>query len=297
MPLSKPLAQPKPRAAALESKPCQHCGAAFVKKPRYRMHREKHCSPVCSFAAASARKAVRVAALKCCICNGPVTNKRQRFSVGGTCSKACGHVLRHRNAKTRKPSTCEHCRKPFVAVTGAWRKNRWARFCSATCRKAVLSQRPAMLAVQCVQCGSRFRRTAGAVKRTRRTFCSKACWQVFNVGENSPLFRGGKDPNRGSEWNRLAETIRVRDGHCCKRCGTTQDECGQKLSVDHVRPWRTFKDKSLANHPDNLVALCRKCHTKKTTTVERAWMRGDVIAWKQWVASLGLPSAKFGWVA
>lgn len=152
-----------------------------------------------------------------------------------------------------------------------------------------------MLTVQCAQCGNGFKRTAGAVKRAKRSFCSKACGYAFNVGENSPMFRGDKDPNRGAAWNRIAESIRVRDGHKCKRCEKPQGK--EKLSVDHVRPWRTFKDKELANHPDNLVSLCRRCHSYKTTTIERAWLRGDRIAWLQWVRSLSLPSAAVGWIS
>lgn len=110
------------------------------------------------------------------------------------------------------------------------------------------------------------------------------------------MFRGDKDPNRGANWNRLADAIRERDGYTCRRCGIS--ECGtirrEKMSVDHVKPWRSFEDKALANHPDNLVSLCRKCHSRKTTVVERAWLRGDVLAWKQWVRSLHLKSAVKG---
>lgn len=283
------------RARVPTPKICQQCGVTFQK--RWNNTRDKFCSAACYRLSAALQKAARIAALKCCICGGSVTNKAQKFSYGGTCSTACGHKLRHLRAKTRKPSNCEHCQKPFIAIRGAWRKGRWARFCSDVCRRAVLSLRPQMLPVQCTQCGKSFKRTAGAVKRVKRVFCGKECQHAFFVGENTPMFRGDKDPNRGADWNRLAETIRVRDGHRCKRCEITQDENKQKLSVDHVRPWRTFKDKSLANHPDNLVSLCRKCHSHKTTTVERDWLRGDVIAWKRWVASLKLPSAKFGWVA
>jgi hypothetical protein len=38
----------------------------------------------------------------------------------------------------------------------------------------------------------------------------------------------------------LAETIRQRDGYRCQRCNKTQDENGQKLSVDHIIAWRTL---------------------------------------------------------
>jgi 5-methylcytosine-specific restriction endonuclease McrA len=141
-------------------------------------------------------------------------------------------------------------------------------------------------------------RTVAAIKRVKHTFCSRECTRKFHVGENSPLYRGDKDPNRGAAWNKLAASIRERDNYCCRRCGLCEWGQPDKLSVDHIRPWRSFKDKTEANHPDNLAALCRVCHSYKTTVIEKAWLRGDVIAWKQWVASLNLPSAaRFGWPA
>lgn len=231
----------------------------------------------------------------CRVCGGP-SGSRRGFSPSGFCSRKCWNVKRLEAAKTRRPRICAVCLVPFIGRF-IYRSKTWPECCSDKCRRVVLNRRPAMLLVACAQCGVGFRRTAAAVKRSKVTFCNKSCQWVFMRGERSAAYRGDKDPNRGAEWNRLAETIRTRDGHRCRRCECTQGENGQKLSVDHVRPWRSFTDKSLANHPDNLVALCRKCHSFKTMTVESAWLRGDVLAWKKWVGSLQLPSAKFGWVA
>jgi 5-methylcytosine-specific restriction endonuclease McrA len=89
----------------------------------------------------------------------------------------------------------------------------------------------------------------------------------------------------------LAETIRQRDGYRCQRCNKTQDENGQKLSVDHIIAWRTFDDKTEANRPRNLVSLCRSCHSLKTSTFEQASMRGDCIAMYQYERNIVLPSA------
>ena len=235
----------------------------------------------------------------CCVCGGPPQSVTGVLGPGGTCSRICGQRRRRSSREappTRRAKSCEACQRPFTAKW-LYDSRRFQRFCSDTCRRVVLARRPAMLTVQCSQCGAHVKRTAGAVKRVTRVFCSKECRAKGLSGENHGMFRGDKDPNRGAAWNRRADTIRERDGYKCRRCDKTQGENGQKLSVDHVRPWRTFEDKELANHPDNLVALCRVCHSFKTTTVERAWLRGDVIAWKRWVASLHLPSAKFGWVA
>jgi len=116
------------------------------------------------------------------------------------------------------------------------------------------------------------------------------------VGEQSPMYRGGSDPNRGKAWLKLAAAIRNRDFHTCRRCGIAP--CGLKklelMSVDHVYPWRSFADKKAANDPTNLVTLCRSCHGYKTTVVERALLKGDMVTFRQWVRSLHLKSAVKG---
>ena len=193
--------------------------------------------------------------------------------------------------KADRTKACVTCGVSYVPHPGARLRS---KFCSRQC---IRRTRPAMLQTTCTQCGATFKRTSAAIKRVKRTFCGKECQHAFFVGENSPMFRGDKDPNRGAAWNKIAAQIRRRDCYACRRCGLCEYGQLDKLSVDHVRPWRSFEDKDLANHPDNLVSLCRRCHSYKTTTVERAWLLGDRIAWLQWVRSLSLESAAFGWIS
>lgn len=220
----------------------------------------------------------------CAVCGAVIPTHGMRTQR--TCSRACGYRLR--KERTRKQKPCEVCKTLF------WPKPKLTRVCSRACYRALVGVRPAMVPATCANCGHAFKRTLGAVTRVTRTFCSRACSQAFHVGENSPMFRGDKDPNRGAAWNKLAEAIRRRDGFSCRRCGKCQGGELTKLSVDHVRPWRSFEDKDAANHPDNLVSLCRSCHAHKTSAVERAWLKGDVIAFNQWVRSLHLESATKG---
>lgn len=128
----------------------------------------------------------------------------------------------------------------------------------------------------CAQCGAVFQRRTEHVKRVNRVFCSPECFIRFNRGKNSPVWRGGHDPNRGPNWQRRAELIRERDGRSCVRCGRSEDENGEKLSVDHRIPWR-YIPKRHANHPDNLVSLCRFCHSWKTAA-ENRWIAGNMQA-------------------
>lgn len=187
---------------------------------------------------------------------------------------------------------CAHCGVEFKRHGRIPRK-----FCSVKCYRSIVQARPAFVEVACAKCGVKFHRTRAAVARVKNVFCSSKCSGEFNSGLNHPHFRGNSDPGRGAKWNRLKDEIRKRDNYTCRRCGRCEYGCLKKLSIDHVRPWRSFDDKALANHPDNLVALCGSCHSFKTTVIEAAWLRGDVLAWKQWVASLHMESAvKFGWV-
>ena len=62
------------------------------------------------------------------------------------------------------------------------------------------------------------------------------------------------------DWtDTLKESIRQRDNYICQECGTHQDELkgwNKKLDIHHID-----YDKKNCN-PDNLIALCRKCHIK-----------------------------------
>ena len=146
-----------------------------------------------------------------------------------------------------------------------------------------------MRVVTCAHCRATFRRTFGAVKRVRRLFCSKDCQHAHIQGPESPSWRGGSDPNRGAGWLKLAEQIRARDDYRCQRCELTQENNKQRLSVDHIKPWRLFTSAVEANHPTNLISLCRKCHSWKTQVAERQMLKGDNIQFQQYKKAITLP--------
>ena len=61
----------------------------------------------------------------------------------------------------------------------------------------------------------------------------------------------------GSEFDKvLHEQTRHRDGYTCQICDKTQEENGGELSVHH----KDYNKKN--NNPENLISLCRVCHTK-----------------------------------
>ena len=63
--------------------------------------------------------------------------------------------------------------------------------------------------------------------------------------------RGGSERN----WDRLRGEVFTRDGRKCVRCGSAED-----LHCDHILE---LSDGG-TNDPDNLMTLCRSCHSRKT---------------------------------
>lgn len=59
---------------------------------------------------------------------------------------------------------------------------------------------------------------------------------------------------------RVIEKVKARDGRCVG-CGRTEDNA--VLDVHHIESWGAH----LTDDPDNMVTLCRICHTK--------WHTGD----------------------
>jgi hypothetical protein len=78
------------------------------------------------------------------------------------------------------------------------------------------------------------------------------------TGEGNSNWQGGKSFELyGPEFNNtLKEQIRKRDNHQCQECGWFQMALGYRLPVHH----KDFNKKN--NDPDNLISLCRSCHTK-----------------------------------
>lgn len=76
---------------------------------------------------------------------------------------------------------------------------------------------------------------------------------MYNVrGPLSPFWKGGKVTYRGAGWFKAKQVVLARDGHKCRRCGSTW-----KIQVHHIVPYRETQDNSI----DNLVTVCPPCHS------------------------------------
>lgn len=271
-----------PKATTSRTKPCLHCSSLLSPRKPSRLALNKFCSKRCEFAYKVAHNPRR--SQPCPVCGGTVDPNKPTNTAKITCSPKCGYIYRKTRLRRQRPcGVCGVLYWPGGLACGQ-------KFCSLHCYRIHQHKRLAMVEAECGFCSKKFRRTIAAIKRVRRSFCSSACSRRFYTGERNHFFRGDKDPNRGAEWNRLAESIRQRDAYQCQRCNISQEEHGQKLSVDHIRPWRLFTDKSAANDPLNLISLCRRCHAWKTATAERLMLRGDTIAFEQYRRSIAMSS-------
>ncbi len=64
---------------------------------------------------------------------------------------------------------------------------------------------------------------------------------------------------RGKGWSIIPLSILERDTFTCQSCGKLGNR--QTLTAHHRIPFRLFKDTIKANHPRNLITLCKTCHS------------------------------------
>ena len=205
-----------------------------------------------------------------------------RASTWGHRCRRCAYIARKNRTRAARPcQQCQHLIQPPPSLLARGS----GKFCSRACYAAWQHERERAEETVCTRCGVRIRRKSVYLRRSRRVFCSLRCASLFNRGPQHPFWRGGSDPNRGRRWHRMAALIRQRDGDACVRCGRSEAENGARLSVDHIVPWR-YLPKRLANHPANLVTVCKSCHAWKTNVAERRWLHGDVQAFAQYRRSV-----------
>jgi 5-methylcytosine-specific restriction endonuclease McrA len=74
------------------------------------------------------------------------------------------------------------------------------------------------------------------------------------------------DPRDSRQWRALRLRILARDGHTCQYCGQPAN------TVDHVLPVNQHPDQALS--PDNLVAACKTCNSRKGSRSEGVFLGG-----------------------
>lgn len=221
----------------------------------------------------------------CANCGNDVTKKcratdrKGDYCKVGFCNRSCYDEYRIKDRKANaKP--CRNCGnkmdKPSTAKS--------TEYCSMTCKNEFHIRK---CITECKVCGVVFsaikwRRdksglVIGIIKDSTRKVCSPECHHMnYRIdeqrkkkisaafkGENHPNWMGGthKMGGRGHHWLAIAESVRDRAGRRCEHCGMSEEENGRRLDVNHIIPFHQHKNKTKANSPSNLEALCRSCHT------------------------------------
>lgn len=138
--------------------------------------------------------------------------------------------------------------------------------------------------VECSNCGAPKTVYPSRLKTKSEHFCDISCyaeWQSRNRhGENHHQWNpDSKTQFYTGTWKNARRRVRERDENTCKLCEVDSDDIGRNLDVHHIRPIRAFSNPSDAHTMDNLVQLCRLCHTFMEHLPEdqqRALLEGNV---------------------
>lgn len=116
-----------------------------------------------------------------------------------------------------------------------------------------------------------FKKTLKELPEDKKTFLFKKGlipWTKGRTLEKHPSWLGGKsfEPYGVEFNNKLKEQIRKRDNYRCQECKYTQKTLGYKLPVHHI----DYNKEN--NNPENLISLCRSCHSK-TNFKREEWIK------------------------
>jgi len=111
-----------------------------------------------------------------------------------------------------------------------------------------------------------------AMKGIKRSKKFKDWLSMYMSGSNHWNWQGGKSYEiYPLGWNRTyKEQIRRRDEYKCVRCQVPEVEMREKLSVHHI----DLNKQNISS--DNLISICRSCHTKLHREIKRKLVVQDI---------------------
>lgn len=264
-------------------KQCRTCGKSYASSKD-----GGYCSMGCYRAAQRAGAYAGLRPIKesrihtCAHCGADVRGVNQSKRRNGEpsenvfCSRKCYDDSRTK-VRNDRAQNCEYCGNSYIRHTLKGNNNK--RFCSSVCRFLGLKAEPR----NCVNCGCwmtpiKLNASTGKyISSSNGKVCSREChlaWIRNNpvrkakisaafTGEKHPNWQGGKlFLNHRSTWDRLADSIRDRDGHRCRSCGKSETDNRRRLDVHHIVPRRECLSAEIADHPENLISLCDECHMR-----------------------------------
>jgi hypothetical protein len=261
---------------------CLHCGRQFsrINYYVYRRRGRVFCSADCRSACQTQESKKRHVCREC---------GRDMSKINGTAGWVCSPECARKGWRKRS-KVCATCGNQFETL---YEKT---KYCSRTC---YLIGRPIAPLRHCPQCGKAFR-PKNAKSALPHSCCSSQCASLYNRGERHPRYRGNRNADRGPTWKESQEATRKRDGDICV-CLIHDTKAKlwrkEKCSVDHIVPYRVviaLREKGAdvdANHLDNLVSFCRRCHQVKTSGIEPILLQGNIEDFRVKLARL-LPLTK-----
>lgn len=172
------------------------------------------------------------------------------------CCAQCGYEFR----QDRVEIVCQNCQKSFTVQR--WYAENGRIHCTKKCADEALRNR---VTCTCDTCGNEFERTPSQIEGKENVYCSVECSSIGQrvswTDEQLRQMRNHDIPY-GHYWREIANRIRERDDYTCQLCGLRQTS--PALHVHHKKPLSTFllSELEIADHPDNLIALCPSCHKK-----------------------------------
>ena len=194
----------------------------------------------------------------CLVCKAPFHRIPSRLR-GGYCSRKCAGV-----AKRGKPILCVECGKADP--------NR-SRNDSGRCRSCYGKSLRNGQSHPCRQCGKPVYKSSAELAYTARrrgVFCDRRCHGEYMRGANNPSFMGGRSRRGYPPGFRAARRVVIaRERATCFLCLEPQafvlkgGRLRSNLEVHHI-------DWNKANNAlENLVLLCRPCHSRQRGTPEK----------------------------
>jgi len=178
------------------------------------------------------------------------------------------HARQHGESLSKVDVYCEHCGDFYKRVYKSAEDN--YSNCQE-CRSEVNSERVSgeknpmhgtggFVEFDCLNCGKHHRRPART--NTPDVYCDMDCRDAHQVGENNPVYNGGKEHYYGPKWEQQRQKALERDNYRCQSCGKSNEKASIALNVHHIKPYKTFEDKEKAHRLNNLVCLCLSCHSR-----------------------------------
>lgn len=184
------------------------------------------------------------------------------------CNKEChqAHITEKSFVKTK----CTQCGKEYKTKRRNLKYSR--KFCSLECLATFKSEN---FSGKNSHSYKKIKRACGNCQKEiwipphrnkmKYVYCDKNCmanhYKARLKGNSNPHWKGGKLRYYGEDWLNQRRLCRERDNYQCQRCGRTEKENLEELSIHHIVPFRSFEFPKEANQLSNLIGLCRECHT------------------------------------